>query len=278
MHNIAELPLHIDVLRERTTESIRLSLSYRKADNLDRNIWPSENLVIDKLLCRFDEIEFFCQQLNEKFNFMERYSVLDCLLGILAITKPCDLQKSREDKRSLQELNKKIAKQAFELAELIEKRSELNNCTQMSSNTYYSISDVINDAAQENYLFQSHPKEKFNQLFYQYDLKYWPNIAQVVDTIGIDADCADIEASDSITEAGTKSKRSSVVDTIRAFFMALNNYENRHPNLSENVLNMSNHGLTSIFNVGLALEADEIISDDQFKTAKYRIKKEMNTG
>jgi len=273
-----ELPLHIEVLKNNTVESIKQSLSYRKADNLDKKMLSSENLVIDKLLCRFDEIEFFCQQLNEKFNFMERYSVLDCLLGILAITKPCDLQKSREDKRSLQELNKKIAKQAFELAELIEKRSELNNCTQMSSNTYYSISDVINDAAQDNYLFQSHPKEKFNHLFYQYDSKYWPDIAQVVDAIAIDADCADIEASDSITEAGTKSKRSSVVDTIRAFFTALKNYENRHPNLLVKVFNISNQGITSLFNVGLALGPDDIISDDQFKTSKSRIKKEMNIG
>ena len=277
MNSITELPSHIEVLREGSTESIRQSLFNRKADNLDNKIWPSENLVIDKLLSRFDEIECFCLQLNEKFNFMERYSILDCLLGILAITKPSDLQKSREDKKSLQELNRKIAKQAFDLAELIEKRSELDNSTQMRSNTYYSISDVINDAAQDNYLFQSNPKKQFNQLFYQYDLKYWPNIAQVIDAIGIDADCADIEASDSITEAGTKSTRSSVVDTIRAFFTALKNYENRHHNLSLKVMNMSNQCFTSVFNIGLALGPDEIISDDQFKTAKHRIKKEMNT-
>ena len=39
---------------------------------------------------------------------------------------------------------------------------------------------------------------------------------------------------------------------------------------------MSNQCFTSIFNIGLALGPDEIISDDQFKTAKHRIKKEMN--
>ena len=62
MNSITELPSHIDVLREGTTESIRRSLSSRKADNLDKKIWPSENLLIDKLLSRFDEIECFCLQ------------------------------------------------------------------------------------------------------------------------------------------------------------------------------------------------------------------------
>lgn len=42
MNSITELPSHIDVLREGTTESIRRSSSSRKADNLDKKIWPSE--------------------------------------------------------------------------------------------------------------------------------------------------------------------------------------------------------------------------------------------
>jgi len=276
MNYIATYPLHIEILKENSIESIGASLSYRKADNITKNIWPSENIIIDRLLARFDEMEVFCQQLNEKFDFMERYSILDCFLGILTITKPSDLSKSREDKKLLEELNQKIAKQAFHLAELIEKRSELHNNTQMSSDTYYSISDVVNDAAQDNHYFQSYSKNKFNQLFYEFGLKYWPNIAQIIDAIGIDAECAKVEAGDSITKAGTKSKRPSVIDTVRAFFMALLNYENRHPNITNKVLNLSNSALTSAINIGLALEPNEIISDDQFKTAKSRIKKEMN--
>lgn len=278
MNNIATYPLHIEILKENTIQSISTSLAYRKADNVESNILPSENIIIDRLIGRFDEMELFCKQLNEKFNFMERYSILDCFLGILVLTKPSDLNKSREDKKLLEELNRKIAKQAFQLAELIEKRSELHNTTQMSSDTYYSISDVVNDAAQDNYYYQSYPKTKFNQLFYQFDLKYWPNIAQIVDAIGIDADCAKVEASDSITKAGTKSKRPSVIDSVRAFFMALLNYENRHPGITKKVLNLSNSALTSVFNIGLALDPNEIVSDDQFKTAKSRIKKEMNAG
>lgn len=64
-------------------------------------------------------------------------------------------------------------------------------------------------------------KEDVDRLQYQYDLKYWPPLSEVVHAIGTDAERAEVTATDPATAAATESRKSGCSDFVRALLARL---------------------------------------------------------
>lgn len=268
---------YIETLKDNTVKSIRQSLILMKKDRVENGCWRSEIPVIERLLARFDELTPLWKELNNKFSFSARYDFLDCVLGLIIFAKPEDFVQSRQKEKQLKVINVEIAETAFQLASLLESRTKLSEGSGFTSDTYYSIRDVINDAASKEdiHLYDWHPKENLNQLFNQFDLKYWPSIPQLINCIADNALQAEIYSIDEITAAGTKSQRSSSVDSIRAFYTALSNFNSHEPKMIEKVMSLPNPVVASLFNIVYNWKDDETLTDEQLKNYKSRIKKEF---
>ena len=212
----------------RHPSAVEICVSYLKevkAYNIHNQILKSENQIIDKLLMRTSELQSVFKELVANLESRQYGFFIDLVLSSAAFWNPDATRKYRDEKARLQEINEKITQKANELSDLLSFRSELVNTSGFSSNTHYSIVDVIDNSSSNNGRYTSFLQEKLKQLSYQFDLKYWPSLSSVVREISIDAGAAEITSTDPMTEASTSTERGSKSDFLKALFAAID--ENR---------------------------------------------------
>ncbi|WP_261534306.1 hypothetical protein [Burkholderia multivorans] len=194
-----------------------------KSYNIEHEILPSENAVADRLLSRGLELKDAYEELHEKLHQhpLALKVFLELLLSTAAFWNPEKITKARSERDDLANVNRQIASKAEELAELLERRSELHNTSGFSTSTHYHVCDVIEAACEKNYLFQSYVKERLDALTGQFDLKYWPSLGQFLQVIASDAEHASMEATDPLTAAATAATRPSRADFFKALFAAI---------------------------------------------------------
>ncbi|MFC4701520.1 hypothetical protein ACFO4O_15265 [Glaciecola siphonariae] len=268
---------YIETLRGNTVDSIQKSLQLLLEDRCKSKCWVSEIPVIERILDRFDELTPLWVELNSKLSFNARYDFIDCVLGLIIFAKPDSFIEARQVAKELHAINTDIANTAGHLADLLSSQSEMSESSGFTSDIYYSIKDPINDAANtaQNYLFESYPKEKLNQLFGRYDLKYWPSLPQIIRAIADNANQADVYANNEITSVGTQSQRASSVDCIRAFYTALGNFTVHDSRMVEKVMTFPNPAIVGLLNIVYDWKDEEILSDEQLKNYKSRIKRQV---
>ncbi|MGE4337679.1 MAG: hypothetical protein AB7E55_17120 [Pigmentiphaga sp.] len=81
----------------------------------------------------------------------------------------------------------------------------------------YPIRDVIDAANEDNWHYRTFLGEPLEHLAGKLDMKYWSELNKIRLTIANDAEHAELEAADPLTEAATLSKRPSTSDQVLAF-------------------------------------------------------------
>jgi hypothetical protein len=252
-------------------------LQLLKNDRCENNYLLSEIPVIERLLARFDELTPLWNEINAKFSFNSRYDFIDCVLGLTIFANPEGFIKERQIAKQLKKFNDDISVTAIHLANLLASQNEISEGSGFTSDIYYSIQDIINDAASRegNHLYDWKPKEKLNQLFGQYDSKYWPSVSQIVRSIANNAKQAEVYATDKITSVGTQSQRASSVDCVRAFYTALENFNVHDDQMVEKVMSFPNSAIVSLLNIVYDWKDDKILCDEQLRNYKSRIKRDF---
>ncbi|MCG8910286.1 hypothetical protein [Pseudomonas sp. DP-17] len=245
---------------------LRKDLEYNREHN---NIWPSANRIIEGMLARRHELTDAYEELYSLFG--EKPGALKAFLEELSYTpvlySEAKISKARQDRKDLLNINTRIAELSKALAELLAKRQELQDTSDFRSETLYHILDAIHLAAKQtkHYEFQWHVQEHIESLQGQFDLKYWPALAAVIDAIGADARNAEVSASDSGTEAATQSPRPGLSDFVRAFMEKLKkntDIPKRTP--------VSDSTLASLINCALELDAERLLDADYIKSFRQR--------
>ena len=113
-------------------------------------------------------------------------------------------------------------------------------------------------------------KEDVDRLQYQYDLKYWPQLSEVVHAIGTDAERAEVTATDPATAAATESRKSGRSDFVRALLARLDDNRVRECGFIPNDFALSDSGMASLVNCGLDLASDELVDADFIKRFRQR--------
>ncbi|MFZ3003406.1 MAG: hypothetical protein WA071_24030 [Undibacterium umbellatum] len=247
-------------------------LSEGKRYNIEHNILPSENAIADRLLTRSIELRDAYEELHSKLH--ARPPSLQVFLGLLLSTaafwNPEKIQEARAVRSELANVNQQIARKAAELAKLLEQRSNLHNTSGFSTDTHFHVCDVIVDACQNNYLFQSYVHEKLDELRGQFDLKYWPLLSDCLQELASDAEKATMAATDPLTAAATASARSSLADFFEALFAAIE--ENSAENYGQlpRSFKLTDRTLASLANCALDLGPDDLIDDAYMKRLRQR--------
>ncbi len=248
----------------------------RKMYNLDNSILPSENILIDKILSRYNEMAHVYNELVGKYSELEIRVFFDAVLTIAIFWSPEQSKRVRESKKQLVEINAQIANLAEEVAELLEKRQAIQSASSLWSGTYYHVCDVIEKAAINNGLFNSNVSEKLELLTSQFDLKYWPQITDFMHVLADDAKNSEITVCDSLTEVAISGTRASLTDYFKAFFCRIEEEANIHGGQLPVDFDLSNKSWATLANCTLDLPADAMIDEDYMRRLKQRLKEEAS--
>ncbi len=243
-----------------------------KTYNIEHCIWHSENEISDRLLARGTELRDAYEEIHRKLHAYPHAveTMLGLVLSSAAHWDPTKLQEARMHRADLERTNKEIERKACELADLLDHRASLQNTSGFSCDTHYHVCNAIESASMGNYLFQSYVKEKLDAMCGQFDLKYWPSLAEVVREIGNDAGEAKISATDPLTAAGTAGVRSSKADFIKAMFAGIDENREAVGGLLPTDFKLTDRSLASLMNCALNLEPEELIDDAYIKRLRQR--------
>lgn len=236
----------------------------------------SDYAVIKRLLERYSELEPHINVMYQTLTIPQMNRLIGLVIDAVAFGNENEVEEVRNTPKELKAINGKIANLAFELAEQLDKRTQLHERTSFTSNTHYALFKLIEDAGRSNYLFEDYLKESLRNTVGPYDLRYYPSISQIVIQLGIDAQNALIETSSELDLIITRTERPSNADQVRAMLEALQfSQENdgdacyfRLPDDFE----LSNQAIATFVNVAFDISFDKLVDDIQVRNAKRKYK------
>lgn len=240
------------------------------AYNTGNNILPSESAVAERLLARRLEMAPVYAELHRKLSPDER-AIRVFLSVILSATfwDPEAIAEARADRARLEAVNAEIAETADALARLLREREELHNRSGFSSNTEYHPLNLIDRAGDAIDLYTSYVRDPLKATR-NYDLKYWPKIADCIDILARDAEEAEIEAGDDIPEAATSASRKGLADYLKAIFAGIESRREGLPILLPLDFTLSDASFAALINCSLDLDADAGVGADFVKNFRQR--------
>lgn len=240
--------------------------------NLENEILPTENAIIDRLLKRGPELIDAYLELHRKLS--DRPNALKVMLGVVVTTaafwSPADIDQARAGRERLRRVNYLIASQAAELATLFQERSHLHDHSGFAGDTHYHVCQVIEDAAATNHLFGFWVKKELGALRSQFGLKYWPSLSDFMSALARDAENTELEATDPITAAATDGSRRSKADFFKALFEAMEENSTGGSAALPVGLKLTDNAIASLANCALDLGPDEIVDGAYVKRLRQR--------
>lgn len=147
-----------------------------------KRIWPNVCSIIDGMLKRRVELAEVYEEIYTSLAQTPRalYMFWDVFVHAADGWNPEKNRAARQAREELVGVNSRISELADQLAALLDRRDSLHNYSGFSSNTHYHILDIVNEASEHNDLYESYVKDDLDRLQYQFDLKYWPALSEVV--------------------------------------------------------------------------------------------------
>ncbi|MEO1326517.1 MAG: hypothetical protein AAFV47_07620 [Pseudomonadota bacterium] len=245
-------------------------LQAERAYNVEHNIWPSVNRIIDRVLRRTGEMAPVYREICGTLTPDAVRRLLTVLIEIPAIWNQDYIQRARAAFRRHRELQERVETLSCELAECLREQGELNNTSGYSTCEYVDIVDAIDQAAVHNGHYTSFVQEKLKSLQYQFDDKYWPDLSDIVEVIGISALNATVVPTDSITEAATSSPRPSLADSCRAVMEAVERAKGPSMHDLPSFFRLSDASIATVVNVTTDLGVDDLIDAAYIKRLRQR--------
>lgn len=240
--------------------------------NQENNILPSENRVAHRLIARGAEMTEVYEEVMASLpdDGVSWKVFLGCLLNAGAFWSPEAIAELRADRASLTSINRSIAQQAQALSELLEHRDYLHNHSAFGSETLYDVVTLIDRSSSQNGRYASYVKESLAELSARYDMKYWPSLAECLRVLAEDASKAEVRATDPMTEAATRSPRTSKADSIRALRELIHENRGNWWGAIPRKFRLSDHAMAQAANVLLDLPSSEIVDANYIKGLRHR--------
>lgn len=249
-------------------------LKEEKRRNIEGGILPSETAVAERLITRSVELREAYAEIYGKLYSQPRSLQLlfRIILSTAAFWNPEQVAAARRARAELAMLNEKIADKAYELASLLEMRSELHNSSGFSSGTFCHVLDPIAKSGEDHYLFESYIADSLNGLSYQFDLKYWPTIPAFIEALAEDTEQASIEATNPLTAAATAGLRSSLADFFKALFAGIAEHRSGYHAYLPPTFRLTDNTLATIANCALDLGPEDMVDGPYVKRLRQRLR------
>lgn len=261
MHAPTEAVLQSETLLRTMMEDLRA-----------RRIWPNVCSIIAGMLKRRIELADVYDEVHAALASTPRafYIFWDAFVHAADGWNPEKNRAARQARNELVEINSRISELADQMAALLDRREYLHNHSGFSSDTQYHIMDIVHEASEHNYHYESYVKEEVERLQYQYHPKYWPTLSEVVQAIGTDAERAEVTAYDETTAVATESRKFGRSDFVKALLARIDDNRLSACGFIPNSFALSDSGLASLVNCGLDLSVDELVDADFIKRFRQR--------
>jgi hypothetical protein len=249
-------------------ETLRLDRQY----NIDHHILGSHVVVADRLLKRRLEL---LNAYREVYDALESHphaieAFFQVLMSTVAHWSPAKIEEARRARGELAQIDQAIASMGAKLAELLRRRSEIENTSAFHGDTLFHVCDVLEAAAADRPLFRGWLAEPLEALRTRFDLKYWPTLAAFVDVIAEDAARAAPTPLDRVTEAATRSTRASLADVFVALLANIEESSKRLGGWIPGGYRPSDAALAALVNCALDLDPDECVDSAYVKRLRQR--------
>jgi hypothetical protein len=247
----------------------------------DEPIWMSYWPVMERMIDRADELKLPFQELIDAFGYSDRlegHSPNNAYIWLTLEHIWCsydyrkeDVIDAREDLRELRALKQEIVELASTLADKLQCQSELYENSGFSKPNYQFIDDLIEQASEGNYLYKWHVSEKVKSLTYQYDLKYWPSLADLVSAISRFEDTQPDPAHIQYPGHVINGREPDIKD----FVLSFDGHFDEQNNLKTG-FRFSNNAVADIINVILDLPVDKLATGDAVRVVRNRFKENIS--
>lgn len=230
----------------------------QKQYNNEHNIFPSCNVIADRLLERRGELIDVYEELQAWLapHPHALHQFFEIVLSSAAFWNPDKCREAREGMTRLKEINEQIADKASELADLLSARSELGDSSGIYSDTHSDICETLDAAARTNFLFQSWVKKDIDRLHHRFESKYWPSFPESLEELAREAYAAEIHTTDEMTAAAISGTRASMADFLKAFFEGIEQNKKRNYGSLPSDFQLTDKANASLLNCVLGLEPD----------------------
>ncbi len=245
-------------------------------NNKKREIWMSYWPTMKRLADRADELESVFNEIVDSFGYSDKYEgvppsntyVWLILEHVWFSSDFCreDVVDARVNFRELNEIKDTIVELSSKLAFSLRRQDELYERSGFQRSDYQAVDDMIELASSDNYLFQSYLSDKLKALSGQYDLKYWPSRADVVEAISDFEVVQPCPRHFELPSAVINGRASDIKDFVLAFDGSFDNESNGLPV----GFRFSNKAMAEIINIVLNLSSEKLASPDAIKTVRNR--------
>ncbi|EAO1992890.1 hypothetical protein E0G79_24465 [Salmonella enterica] len=236
-------------------------------DSAWRSTWP----VFERLIDRHDEMKPVYTELQEKnvtgcqlWNFLEQ----SIFAGAFATADNHAVL--RADYNELQSLNEDISYTALQLEAMLRRRSDiLNRSGSFSVDRLLRLTDFLDEAGRENGLYRSYIQPRLDELN-GFDLKYWPDIADLLQVLG--GESTEVQILDDATGTILSARRASLTDFFTDFFNRLHNLSDDSWYGLRKGFRLSDSSIAILSNILCDRLPDEMIDEGYVKHVRQRFR------
>lgn len=238
-----------------------------------RSTWP----VFERLIIRHDEMQAVYAELGEMMLTTQQLWVFmeQCVFaGAFGTAEQHAALRAEHDE--LTSLNEEISIMSIKLAQRLRRRSDiLNRNGSFSIDRIVRLTDYLDATSSENGLYRSFIQLKLEELN-DFDLKYWPDIADVLQTLGEEP--VEIEFLDDASEAIISARRPSLTDFFKNFFSHLHDVSDGSYWLLPKEFRISDGGIATLANILCDLAPERMLDEGYVKRLRQRLREQNFTA
>ncbi|MGQ3660657.1 hypothetical protein [Citrobacter braakii] len=232
--------------------------------------WPSTWPVFNRLVERHDEMVVVYREIaSSSLSRQQLWVLLEQIIHAGSFGTNARFAKLRADHQELAALNDNISTMSMQLAEMLERRTELSGNGHFHCERMLKLTEFIDDAGEGNCHYQLHLKPEMQRLN-SFDLKYWPGIAGIIRSLGMEE--VEVTFADEATEAIIKARRPSLTDFFRELFDSINEQKTGDYYALPRSFKLSDAALATICNITRDLPPDDLIDSVYVKRTRHRLK------
>jgi hypothetical protein len=246
-------------------------------DYQDNSIWMTYWPVMHRMIDRANELKQPFAELVDKFGYTDKFEgvppsntyiwlVLEHIWMSVDFDKS-DVGKLRNEYKELLAIQSEIVDTTLKLASILRRQDEMYETSGFLRPDFQSIGDLFEQACDDNYLHQTHVLPKLRALLGQYDLKYWPCRADLVEAIGAFEELQPEPCHSEIPRDVIDGRSSTIKDFVLAFDKAFKN-----ANSLPKDFKFSNNAMADIMNVVLDLPIDQLVTGEAVRIVRNRYK------
>ncbi|MBP2699504.1 hypothetical protein [Photobacterium lucens] len=252
------------------TEFCRAYIERDLQNFIENNKYKDRQKVMKQMLLRSDELSIMFRELVDAFGYSDKMDSPHLWLTFEHIWDSYELAQesivaSREMLKSIKKNTKDIIELAQKLSQALREQEELYRSSGFCKQEYQSVFDMIEQGGKDNGYYEFALSEKLRSLDGQFDLKYWPKRADIVESIALFESNLQEPEHSIIPDVVMKGRVSNIKDFVLAFDSAFDEL-----NDLPDGFRFSNNALAEIINVVLDVQVDKLVTADAIRLVRNR--------